>query len=117
MKTTIDWLKFRTLSNPFEVLESVRPAFRTAAELLTLEDGGRGKDGWEFRKVLKLADDVSIATLDYGGESQRGWLRFDMSGAGCEWVQDWSIFASLHGLLASAEVRRCDLALTFLMAR
>ena len=55
MKTTIDWLKFRTLSDPFSILAAIRPAFGTVADLLELEDGGRGKDGWEFRKLLKLA--------------------------------------------------------------
>jgi len=112
MKTSVDWLKFRTLSDPFEVLAAIRPAFGTAADLLTMEDGGRGKDGWEFRKNLRMAGDIVLATIDYGGESQRGWLRFDMPGSGCEWVQDWSKMAAIHGLLDSAEVRRCDLALT-----
>ena len=41
MKTIVDWLKFRTLSDPFVVLEAIRPAFGTASALLTLEDGGR----------------------------------------------------------------------------
>jgi len=79
MKTSVDWLKFRTLSDPFEVLAAIRPAFGTAADLLTMEDGGRGKDGWEFRKNLRMAGDIVLATIDFGGESQRGWLRFDMS--------------------------------------
>lgn len=113
MKTTVDWLKFRTRSNPFETMEAIRPAFGSVSELLTLEDGGRGKDGWEHRKFVKLAGDLAIATIDYGGESQRGWLRFDMPGSGCEWVQDWSKMVALHGLLDAAEIRRCDLALTF----
>jgi len=113
MKTTVDWLKFRTLSDPFSILAAIRPAFGTAADLLELEDGGRGKDGWEFRKLLKLGGDMLIASIDYGGESQRGWARFDMSGKGCEWVQDWAAMASIHGLLDSPEIRRCDIALTF----
>lgn len=113
MKTIIDWFKLRTLSDPFFLLESIRPAFGTASSLLTLEDGGKGKDGWAFRKLLKMAGDILIATIDYGGESQRGWLRFDMPGQGCEWVQDWQKIAALHGILDTAEIRRCDLALTF----
>jgi len=112
MKTTIDWLKFRTLSNPYDVMAAIRPAFGSVGELLTMDDGGRGKDGWESRKLVRMAGDIGIATIDYGGDSQRGWLRFDMPGSGCEWVQDWSRMASIHGVLHTPEIRRCDVALT-----
>lgn len=112
MKTTVDWLRFRTLSNPYETIDAIRSAFGSIGDLLTLEDGGKGKDGWESRKVLTLAGDLAVAYLDHGGESQRGWLRFDMPGTGCEWVQDWAYMAGTHGRLDHAEVRRADLALT-----
>ena len=111
MKTTVDWLKFRTTANPFKTLETIAPAFGTVADLLTLGEPEKGKDGWLHRRSVILAGDQTLAQIDYGGESQRGWLRFDMSGAGCEWVQDWhTMAAALQGI--GAELRRVDLALT-----
>ena len=111
MKTTVDWLKFRTTQNPFKTLAAIAPAFGTVAELLTLGEPAKGKDGWEHRRSVILAGDLVLAQMDYGGESQRGWLRFDMSGAGCEWVACWdTMAASLESI--EAQLRRVDLALT-----
>jgi DNA relaxase NicK len=111
MKTTVDWLKFRTIKSPFEILSAVAPAFGSTADLLTLGEPGKGRDGWLHRRALILAGEQTLAQIDYGGESQRGWSRFDMSGAGCEWVQDWHTMAT--GLQSiGAELRRVDLALT-----
>lgn len=111
MKTTVDWLKFRTTQNPFKTLSAIAPAFGTVAELLTLGEPAKGKDGWEHRRSVILAGDQVIAQMDYGGESQRGWLRFDMSGSGCEWVADWAVMsAALESI--EAQLRRVDLALT-----
>ena len=47
MKTTVDWLKFRTTANPFETLSALLPAFGTVGELLTLGEPAKGKDGWQ----------------------------------------------------------------------
>jgi phage replication initiation protein len=70
----------------------------------------KGKDGWEYRRAVTISD-ITIAYMDYGGESQREWLRFDMSGKGCEWVEDWAGFARLYDVLPTAELRRVDVAL------
>ena len=111
MKTTVDWLKFRTTANPFKTFETIAPAFGTVADLLTLGEPEKGKDGWLHRRSVILAGDQKLASIDYGGESQRGWARFDMSGTGCEWVQDWDAMArSLESI--EAQLRRVDLALT-----
>jgi phage replication initiation protein len=112
MKTTVDWLKFRTRSGPWDILEAVRPAFGSVADLLTLSDQSRGVDHFEFRRDLLIAGDVKVASIDYGGEHQRGWHRLDMSGTGCSWVQDWSVMAGLVHVLVEPEIRRLDLALT-----
>lgn len=112
MKTTVDYLKFRTRSNPFEVLEALRPGFGTAADLVELGDPVKGKDGWEHRRHLKMAGDVTIGAIDYGGESQREWVRVDVPGSGCEWVQDWSAIAGIVSVLKEATLRRVDIALT-----
>ena len=111
-KTTVDWFRFRTQSNPFETLEALRPAFGTVADLVQFGPHQRGKDGWQDRREILLAGDVVLGSVDYGGESQRGWLRWDMPGSGCEWVQDWALVAGLVRVLDRAELRRVDLALT-----
>lgn len=111
MKTTVDWLKFRTQKNPFEAFELVLAAFGTVGDLLALGDPEKGKDGWLYRRSVILAGDQTIAQIDYGGESQRGWLRFDISGSGCEWVQDWDAMAKALSAM-DAQLRRVDLALT-----
>lgn len=108
MKTHVDWLRFRTKSNPFEVVEAIRPGF--CGDLLELGDQQRGKDGWEWRRPLNVAD-VSVGAIDYGGESQRGWARVDVSGEGCKWVFGWDKLH--HGALSleGSELKRLDLAL------
>jgi phage replication initiation protein len=49
--------------------------------------------------------------MDYGGASQRGWVRVNITGAGCEWVQRWDAIDGVEAL-AEAEIKRLDVALT-----
>jgi len=110
MKTTIDWLKFRSKKGPFELLELVRPAFGTVGELLEIRTGAKPRDGWTHAAEILLPDHV-VAHIDYGGDSQRDWVRFDMSGSGCEWVQVWEHFATFDQI-PECEIVRVDIALT-----
>lgn len=110
MKTTIDYLSFRTRFDHFVILEKLKPIFGTAFDLLVLETGGKGRDGWAYSADLKIVD-VKVGTIDYGGESQRGWARVQIPGSGCEWVQDWDAAEAL-GVTLEAEIRRLDIALT-----
>lgn len=112
MKTRPDWFKFRTRDNPWKVLEALRPAFGTAGDLLELGDQVQGKDGWLWRRWIYLAGDIAIAAIDYGGKHQREWVRVDIPGSGCAWVQDWQVMAALPSVLQEAEVKRLDIALT-----
>lgn len=112
MKTTVDYLKFRTRSNPFDVLEALRPGFGSASDLVELGEPVKGKDGWEHRRQLKMAGDLTIGAIDYGGESQREWVRVDIPGSGCEWVQDWHAVAGIVSVLNEATLKRVDIALT-----
>lgn len=110
MKTTIDYLTLRTRSDHFTILEKLRPIFGTASDLLNLETGGKGRDGYTNTAELKIVD-IKVGTIDYGGESQRGWARVQIPGSGCEWVQDWQLVEDLGNIL-EAEIRRLDIALT-----
>jgi len=113
MKTTIDWLTFRCRNDPFEVLEALRPAFGTAADLLTFLPGLPGKDGWLQAGEWMMGGDISMGRIDYaGGESQRGWNRVVLTGEGCAWVQNWLIIAKLADGLRETGVRRLDICLT-----
>lgn len=111
MKTCIDWLSFRTKSHKFDILEALRPCFGSAAELLTMKTGLKGRDGWEEHSELYMVD-IRLGGIDSGGKSQRDWMRVQLSGEGCGWVQDWAMVQDLQKVLIEADVRRLDIALT-----
>lgn len=111
MKTTIDWLGFRTKSNPFDVLEALRPCFGSVGELLELKTGIKGKDGWLYGAELAIPDNI-LGRIDYGGDSQKEWVRVNITGEGCGWVQSWQHVEDLDQVLTSAEIKRLDIALT-----
>ena len=48
--------------------------------------------------------------MDYGGESQKGWVRVDIPGKGCQWMQPEEIGSVEE--LPDAQIRRLDIALT-----
>lgn len=109
-KTTIDYLTFRTQADPREALEALKPMFGTLGPDMCLKSLERGAMGFQQAAQI-VVDGMPIARMDYGGESQRGWIRTSMTGKGCEWVQDWSAVQSIEDL-PKAELRRLDIALT-----
>jgi DNA relaxase NicK len=109
-KTTVDYLRFRTRAEPLEVLEAFKPMFGPAGSILKFHGLKHGSMGFQQAAQIMLGD-MPVARLDYGGDSQRGWVRTEMTGKGCEWVQDWDAVTALEELPA-AEVRRLDIALT-----
>lgn len=109
-KTTVDWLRFRTQSEPRDALESLRPLFGDRGKHLAFNHLPRGLLGFQQGAQIVI-EDMPVGRVDFGGESQRGWARWDIPGKGCEWVQDWDAVAELEAL-PSAEIRRLDIALT-----
>ncbi len=109
-KTTIDWLRFRTQAEPLEALEAMRPMFGDLGLKMGLKFGSRGFFGFQQGAQIH-ADDLVIGRMDYGGESQRGWVRVDIPGGGCEWVSDWGAAVEVEAL-PKAQLRRVDVALT-----
>jgi phage replication initiation protein len=109
-KTTVDWLRFRTQSGPREVLEAFRPLYGTLGSALKLEPLPRGILGFEQACSMVIGD-MPVGRVDFGGSAQRGWVRVDVPGKGCEWVQDWDALDVVERLEV-AEVRRLDIALT-----
>lgn len=108
-KTHIDWLRFRAQTEPRDIFEALKPAFPQHAEFFNLKTHGKGILGFQ-QSALICADDFVIGRMDYGGESQKGWVRVDIPGKGCQWMQP----SELHAIeqLPSAQVRRLDVALT-----
>lgn len=109
-KTTVDWLRFRVQAEPRDVLQALKPMYGDAGSILHLKHLPRGIMGFQQGANLSLGD-MPIGRIDFGGESQRGWVRVDITGQGCEWVQDWEAMEEVEGL-PSAQLRRLDLALT-----
>lgn len=108
--TTIDWLRFRAKVDPGEALGALRGMFGTLGPDLTLGEPGRGLLGFQRGIGIKVAD-LTVGRMDWGGDSQRGWLRVDIPGKGCSWVEDWDAIEDCEAL-PGAEIRRVDLALT-----
>lgn len=109
-KTTIDWLRFRVQAEPREALQALRPMFGTLGPHLRVETLPRGILGFQRALSIQVAD-MPIGRMDFGGDSQRGWVRVDIPGKGCEWVQDWPAAQEVEAL-PSAQIRRLDVALT-----
>lgn len=110
MKTTIDWMTFRTQADPREALEALRPMFGTIGPDLRLKGLERGAMGFQQASNIVFCD-MPVGRMDFGGESQRGWVRTALTGKGCEWVQDWQAAQAVEQLPA-AQLRRLDIALT-----
>lgn len=109
-KTTVDWFRFRTMTEPRDVLHAIKPMFGELGQSLNLQHLPRGILGFQQGAQICVAQ-MPVGRIDFGGESQKGWVRVDISGKGCEWVQDWG---EVHRVeeLPSAQIRRLDIALT-----
>ena len=69
-KTTVDWLRFRTKTEPHNVLRALQPMFGDLAECMRLKPLERGILGFQQAVEIKVAD-MTVGRMDYGGESQR----------------------------------------------
>jgi phage replication initiation protein len=110
LKTTIDWLRFRVQEGPEKALEALRPLFGLHSDQVSLKRDQRAKDGFQEAAILQVGDLV-CGRVDWGGASQRGWARWNITGTGCDWVSDWDALAEVEAL-PGAEIRRVDIALT-----
>ena len=86
-KTTIDWLRFRAKEEPPVILRALRPMFGDLANFLKLDTGEKGMLGFKQAARVMLLD-VPIGRMDYGGDSQRDWVRVDLS------LIDWKMRSS-----------------------
>ena len=109
-KTTVDWLRFRVKEEPHAILEALRPAYGRIGEHLSLHKLERGILGFQQACSINVGD-MPLGRMDFGGASQREWVRVDIGGKGCEWLQDWSEMRRVEEM-ESAQLRRLDIALT-----
>lgn len=110
LKTTVDYLTVRTQAKPLDALEGFRPLFGECGPSLRLERVRHGKDGFREGAELKLGS-LRVGRMDHGGDAMRGWVRVQLEGEGCSWVQDWDAVEAVESL-PNAEIRRIDPALT-----
>lgn len=108
-KTTIDWLRFRAQAEPRDVLQGLKTMFPDVGKWLHLNHLDHGVMGFQQGAQI-LAADMVVGRMDFGGESQRGWVRSDISGKGCE-LMNFEDVSSLEDLPKS-QIRRLDVALT-----
>jgi phage replication initiation protein len=109
-KTTVDWLRFRAKAEPRDILETLRPLYGDCGFGIKLQSMDKGILGFK-RAAQIIMGDMPMGRMDFGGESQRDWVRVDLTGKACEWVQDWNALSEVESLPA-AEIRRLDIALT-----
>lgn len=110
MKTKIDYFQLRTQSQPAYTFEMFRRCLKNP-DFWAFMPPEQGVDGWEYRRAIYLMEQQPLAWIDYGGESQRGWVRLTMAGTGCGYVEDWERMQELGVVLDSASIRRLDIAL------
>ena len=112
--TAIDWLRFRCKDTPWAILDALRPVWRlTDHDLVTFRPGLKGMDGWLRAGQIVLAGDIVLGRIDYDGDSQRGWVRVNITGSACaEWVEHWDAVVDLQHKLTEPELQRVDIALT-----
>lgn len=103
----VDWLGFRTKATPEEMRFSIERMLGEVAPV-TLAKRGRGALGYQEAGGIEVGG-MLVGQYGTGGESQRGWSSFALTGQGCEWVRDWDLAVDELGEY-DAELRRCDLA-------
>lgn len=109
-KTTVDWLRCRNQGEVLAGLEALRALYGDLGPRVKLKHLGRGKDGFAQAAAV-LLDDMALGRVDFGGDHMRGWVRWNVTGLGCQWVKDWDAIEELERL-PGGELRRCDVALT-----
>lgn len=108
--TTIDWLEFRSQSEPMECLEALQAVFGSNGSLLRSTPRKGGWRGFQQSRTVSIGD-MHIGLMGFGGESQRGWVSLAITGTGCAWVDDWDSCESELSRLDRCEKRRIDIAL------
>lgn len=108
--TKVDWYGFRSKGEVPDVIDGLRRAFRQDMGLVKAVPR---KSGWMgFKSSANLCfGDIVVGMMAFGGDSQRGNVSVNITGQGCEWMEDWSTVQDALISLPQYEVRRLDIAL------
>lgn len=108
--TSIDWLGGRTQSDPVDCIDALRASFGALGPSLRAVPKKRGKQGFERSDGLFLGD-LAIGDMSFGGEAMRGWVWVELTGTGCQWVEDWNKCEDDLAQLRDFQYKRVDIAL------
>ena len=109
--TKVDWFGFRSKGAIPEVVEAVGGIFDKRLGRLTARARKSGWNGFKSSADLVLAD-MQVGFMAFGGESQRGNVMVNITGAGCTWaLPDWGQVQDSVDGLPDYELRRLDIAL------
>jgi len=108
--TTIDWLGFRIQSDPLDCVEALRGAFGSIGALVRATPKKRGKLGFDRSDTLFVGDLV-IGDMSFGGSAMRGWVWVEITGNGCQWIEDWNKCEDDISQLKNFQYKRVDIAL------
>lgn len=108
--TKIDWFGFRTQSEIPGAVEALRGLFGPVGDSVKVKHRKGGVGGFKSAADVCLGD-MHVGLMQFGGESQRGWVSINISGRGCEWVHDWDYAQEACSILPNFETRRIDIAL------
>ena len=108
--TSIDWLGGRTQSNPADCVDALRASFGALGTSLRAVPKKRGKQGFDRSDGLFLGD-LAIGDMSFGGEAMRGWVWIELTGTGCQWVEDWNKCEDDLAQLRDFQYKRVDIAL------
>lgn len=108
--TKVDWLGFRSKAEIPEVVEAVRGCFTSFGDSFRVVPRKSGWMGYRSSANLCIADMV-VGLMAFGGDSQRGNVSINITGKGCEWMNDWDQAQDSLATLPDYEVRRLDIAL------
>lgn len=108
--TKIDWYGFRTQAHVTDAIQALRASFGSVGSAVRVKPRRSGWRGFEQSSDLCL-DDMHVGLLAFGGENQKGWVSVNISGRGCEWVEDWQKAEAAIAELPGYETRRVDIAL------
>jgi phage replication initiation protein len=93
-----------------DCLEALRGGFGSLGGSLRAVPKKRGKQGFDRSDGLFLAD-LAIGTLSFGGDAMRGWVWLELTGTGCQWVDDWNRCQDDLSTLRDFQYKRVDIAL------
>lgn len=108
--TTVDWLGFRTQAEPPDCVDALRGAYGALGASIRAVPKKRGKQGFERSDGLFLGD-LAIGDMSFGGDAMRGWVWVEITGKGCQWVENWNGCEDEISRLRDFQYKRVDIAL------